>query len=115
MRHFKSLLAAFTLLFALGAASAVFAIDLDGAKAQGLVGEQQNGYVGIVTATPAADLKALVDDVNLRRRSAYKDVVAQTPGATLSAVEKLAAAKLIGKTASGQFVQDAAGKWVKKP
>jgi uncharacterized protein YdbL (DUF1318 family) len=114
MRSFNSALAAFALICALGFSSAAFAIDLEGAKAQGLVGEQQNGYIGLVTPNPAPDLKAMVDDVNLRRRSAYNAVVAQTPGATLSAVEKLAAAKLIAKTPSNQIVQDASGNWVKK-
>ena len=40
---------------------------------------------------------------------------AKTPGATLNAVEKLAAEKLIAKTKSGQYVETAPGKWAKKP
>lgn len=113
MRSPTSFLVALTL--ALGLSSAAFAMDLDSAKAQGLIGEQQNGYVGLVTTSPSSDLKNLVDDINARRRAAYEKVAAQTAGAKLSDVEKLAAAKLIARTPSGQVVQDADGKWVKKP
>lgn len=113
MRPIKSLLVA--LAFLLGLTSAALAMDLDSAKAQGLIGEQQSGYVGLVTASPSSDLKNLVNDINARRRDAYKAVAAQTQGASLSDVEKLAAAKLIARTPSGQMVQDASGKWVKKP
>lgn len=115
MHAIKSTLAALTLTVALGLASAAFAMDIDGAKAQGLIGEQQNGYIGVVTTSPSADVQKLVADINARRRAAYQDVAAQTAGAKLSDVEKLAAAKLIARAPSGQVVQDANGKWVKKP
>lgn len=115
MRLFNSALAILSFICALSLAAPAFALDLDGAKAQGLVGERQDGYVGVVSASPSPELKRLVDDINLRRRGAYQNIVTQTPGATLNAVEKLAAEKLIAKTPSGQFVQDASGKWVKKP
>lgn len=113
MRPIKSILVA--LAFLLGLTSAAFAMDLDSAKAQGLVGEQLNGYVGLVTTSPSHDVQVLVDDINARRRAAYEKVAAQTQGASLSDVEKLAAAKLIARTPSGQMVQDASGRWVKKP
>lgn len=113
MRAFKTLLV--TLTFVFGLTSAAFAMDLDSAKAQGLVGEQQNGYIGLVTTTPSSDVQTLVDSINARRRAAYQKVASQTTGAKLADVEKLAAAKLIARTPSGQMVQDASGKWVKKP
>jgi len=113
MHAFKTILV--TLAFVLGLGSAAFAMDLDSAKAQGLVGEQQNGYIGLVTATPSHDVQVLVDDINARRRAAYQNVATQTAGAKLADVEKLAAAKLIARTPSGQMVQDASGQWVKKP
>lgn len=113
MRMFRTFLV--TLTFLLGLGSAAFAMDLDSAKAQGLVGEQQNGYIGLVTTSPSSDVETLVNDINARRRAAYQNVAAQTAGAKLADVEKLAAVKLIGRTPSGQMVQDANGKWVKKP
>ncbi len=52
----KSLVAMLALLAGLAFAAPAFAIDLDSAKAQGLVGERQNGYVGIVTSSPTPEL-----------------------------------------------------------
>ncbi|MDP1628797.1 YdbL family protein [Parvibaculum sp.] len=116
MRLFpKSILAMLMLAASLFAAAPAFAIDLDSAKAQGLVGEQLTGYVGIVTASPTPELRTMVNDINLRRRASYQEIAAKTAGATLNAVEKLAAEKLIAKTPSGQYVQNASGQWVKKP
>ena len=83
--------------------------------AQGLVGEKLNGYVGIVTATPTPEVKKMVDEINLRRRASYQGIADKTSGASLSAVEKLAAEKLIKKTPSGQYVETSPGQWVKKP
>lgn len=96
-------------------AAPAFAIDLDSAKAQGLVGENLNGYVGIVTKAPSPELKAMVDEINLRRRASYQEISSKTAGASLNAVEKLAAEKLIKKTPSGQYVEKSPGQWIKKP
>lgn len=92
-----------------------FAVDLDSAKAQGLVGEKLSGYVGIVTSTPTPELKAMVEEINLRRRASYQEIASKTAGASLNAVEKLAAEKLIRKTPSGQYVEKSPGQWIKKP
>ena len=50
MKMLKPALAMVALLISMAA----FALDLDAAKSQGLVGEQTDGYLGIVKATPAA-------------------------------------------------------------
>ncbi|MBO6667787.1 YdbL family protein [Parvibaculum sp.] len=111
----KSALPLFALLFSLVVAGPALAIDLDSAKAQGLVGEKLDGYVGIVTSSPSPDLTKMVNDINLRRRDSYRAIADKTAGATLNAVEKLAAEKLIRKTPSGQYVEKSPGQWVKKP
>lgn len=75
MTFIRHLLFAVTLVFA----GAAFALDLNSAKSQGLVGEQPNGYLGVVKATSEA--VELVSDVNenaVRRISA-------SPGKTVSA------------------------------
>lgn len=89
--------------------------SLDAAKARGDVGEKRNGYVGIVISGPSGDLVRLVDDVNLRRRDAYRALAQKTQGATLAAVEQMAGAKLIQNAASGTYVEDGSGNWVRKP
>lgn len=88
---------------------------LDAAKARGEVGEKRNGYVGIVVSAPSADIVRMVDDINLRRRDAYRSIAEKTAGSTLAAVEQLAGAKLIGNAASGTYVEDTSGNWVRKP
>ena len=95
----------------LALAPAAFALDLDGAKAQGLVGEQRNGYLGMVSG--GAEVQTLVTSINAKRKEEYARIAAgnKQPVAT---VEKLAAAKAIQMTKPGNYVQDAGGAWVKK-
>jgi hypothetical protein len=115
-RHFLTALffGALTLMVA-GLTLPAFADSLDAAKARGEVGEKRNGYVGIVVSAPSADIVRMVDDINLRRRDAYRSIAEKTAGSTLAAVEQLAGAKLIGNAASGTYVEDASGNWVRKP
>ncbi|WP_174875887.1 YdbL family protein [Vogesella oryzae] len=87
------------------------ALDIGGAKAQGLVGEQPDGYLGVVKATPEA--VALAADINAKRREAY-DAIAKKNGTTLDQVAALAGQKAIEKTASGSYVKAPNGQWVKK-
>lgn len=88
-----------------------WALDLQEAKAQGLVGEQINGYLGAIR--PSAEVNALVAEVNGKRKSAYQEIAARN-GTSVTAVEKLAAKKAIEMTPPGQYVQDASGQWRKR-
>jgi uncharacterized protein YdbL (DUF1318 family) len=88
-----------------------FALTLDSAKQQGLVGEQPSGYLGVVgKSTP--DVEALVLDINQKRRSAYEGI-AKRNGTDISAVEQLAGKKAIEQTPTGQFIRLPSGDWVK--
>ncbi len=86
------------------------ALSLDEAKAQGLVGEQPNGYIGAVPGQSNAAAAALVDQINAKRRAAYQSV-ADSNGTTLKSVEVLAGQKLIGRLQSGEWFQDQGGQW----
>ena len=101
--------AALTLLVA----PAALADTLDGAKAAGYVGERTDGMLGLVKADAPADVKALVQSVNAKRRESYASI-AKKNGTTLEAVAALAGKKAIAKTRPGNYVQNAGGKWVKK-
>lgn len=91
------------------ASFSVFALSLDAAKQQGLVGEQPSGYLAVVgKASPEAD--ALVADINQKRRAAYENI-AKRNGTELSAVEQLAGKKAIEQTPPGQFVKLPSGAW----
>ena len=101
----------FTLFWALP--SLTFALNLDEAKSQGLVGEQQDGYLGIVIANPSAEVRQLVESVNAKRREEYSGI-AQRTGTAQGVVEALAAKKAHEKTRPGNFVQSPSGEWQRK-
>ncbi|MCC2615392.1 YdbL family protein [Aestuariibacter halophilus] len=86
------------------------AMDIDSAKQNGLVGEQMDGYLGVVV--DSTEVRELVADINAKRRSKYQEL-ANANGITLAQVEALAAKKAYSKTEPGHYVQ-VDGKWVKK-
>jgi uncharacterized protein YdbL (DUF1318 family) len=90
--------------------SVVFAIGLDEAKQKGLVGEKDNGYLGVVLANQ--DAQDLIDDINAKRKAVYIEL-AEKNGITLQQVEKLAAKKAYDKTNSGHYLW-MNGQWAKK-
>lgn len=83
---------------------------LGAAKNAGLLGEQPDGYLGVVR--PTAEAEAIAAQINQARRAEYHRVAGQN-GIRVQDVEALAGRKAIEKTPSGQFVlQD--GRWVRK-
>ncbi len=90
-----------------------FALTLQEAKNEGLVGELQNGYLGLVVESVPAEVVALVRDVNNQRRELYRQI-AQQNGITVEQVAALAFGKAVEATPAGQYLQDANGTWVKK-
>lgn len=99
-------------LVVFGAALPSAALDLDAARKQGLVGEQSDGYVGAVSASPSAEVKALVAEVNGKRRAAYAEI-AQKNGTAPEAVAALSGQKLVDRAPVGQWVW-ANGRWTQK-
>ncbi len=95
-------------LLHLGAAQAD---ALDEAKAQGLVGEQADGYVGAVG--DAGSVQALIDEINAKRRAKYAEIAAKRDAPT-EAVAAIAGKKLIERTPAGQYVRTDNGGWVEK-
>ena len=92
-------------------AVSAFALDLDMAKAQGLVGEKRDGYLGAVKV--GGEVDALVADINTKRRAEYERIAAGN-GQPITTVEKLAASKAFQMTQPGHYIMDAGGAWVKK-
>lgn len=88
-------------------------LTLEEAKTQGIVGEQPNGYLGVVRPGASADVQALVQDINRKRRQTYEDI-ARRNTTSLEAVEILAGKTAIDNTRPGNFVQLPSGQWVKK-
>lgn len=90
-----------------------FALTLQEAKTEGLVGELRNGYVGLVVESVPAEVVAMVRDVNNQRRELYRDI-AQQNDITVEQVAALAFEKAVEATPAGQYLQDASGAWVRK-
>jgi uncharacterized protein YdbL (DUF1318 family) len=86
------------------------ALDLQTAKAQGLVGETASGYLAPVKAAP--DAQKLVKDINKKRKQHYQKI-AEKNKTPLNTVEQMAGKKAIKKTPSGQYIK-VDGSWRKK-
>jgi uncharacterized protein YdbL (DUF1318 family) len=108
----RKLLTLIALTFSLIAAPA-WAISKDEAKAKGLIGEQSNGYLGIVTSSPKADLKTLVKSINDKRKAAYIKS-AKKAGVERNVFEARMGQRLQDKTPAGQYIKLPNGKWKKK-
>jgi uncharacterized protein YdbL (DUF1318 family) len=106
---FRKFVAALLLMLAFQSA---WAIDLQAAKAQGLVGEANTGYLAAV-GTPGAEVKALVADVNAKRKAEFERTAKKT-GATLEQVRARFYELAVQRTAPGNYYQDANGTWKRK-
>ena len=95
------------------ASPAAFAGALDDARQAGHVGEKADGYIALVNAEAPADVKALVQDINKRRKAKYAEL-SKKNGVPVDAIEAQMGDKLIKKAAGGTYIQNSAGKWVKK-
>ena len=100
-------------LLALTLSFPVFALSLDEAKSSGLVGERTTGYLGIVTSSPDAELKNLVNRINEKRRALYQQRASKA-GVTLDIMEMRIGQRLQEKAAPGEYIQDANGQWERK-
>ena len=85
--------------------------SLGTAKTQGLVGEQPDGYLGVVTKSDSAD--EIIKLINDARRAEYQRL-AKENAIALPDVEAIAGQKAMEKTPAGQYVQ-VNKKWMKKP
>ena len=91
-------------------AQPAFALSLDQAKSQGLLGETPSGYLEAVK--PEAAVVALLQDINAKRREEYESI-AKKNGTALHTVEALAGKQALEKTAPGNYIK-VDGKWLKK-
>ncbi len=85
------------------------AMDLQGARAQGLVGEKLDGYVQAIDGSA----QALADEVNGKRKAEYARISAEN-GQPVSVVAKIAAEQIIANLPSGAKYQGVDGSWKTK-
>jgi hypothetical protein len=81
----------------------------EAARASGQIGEKMDGYLGIV-GSGSADLRRLVDDINIKRRAVYADK-AKAANATLEEYAFTAGCVAIARTSPGEKYQAPDGSW----
>jgi uncharacterized protein YdbL (DUF1318 family) len=86
---------------------------VDAAKARGEVGEQADGYLGLVTGSAAPDLRAALAEINAGRADAYRDAAAKT-GVTPEAAGQATARQLFARLPGGQYFKPLDGGWMRK-
>lgn len=79
------------------------------AKSAGQVGEQRDGYLGVVGAQ-GADIKAMVRDINNKRRAVYTSKAASL-NSTIDEYAFTTACRLILETKAGEKYQGLDGSW----
>jgi uncharacterized protein YdbL (DUF1318 family) len=79
------------------------------ARAAGQVGEQPDGYLGVVGGG-SAELRALVSNINIQRKAAYTQK-AQASGATVEQLAFTSGCNLIAQTNAGEKYRTPDGSW----
>lgn len=87
---------------------------IDAAKAQGVVGEQADGYLGFRTSASDPALQSAVTTTNAARREAYaaRGAEAGTTGDVAGA--RMFETQLLPRISTGQWYRNAAGQWVQR-
>lgn len=98
----KNLMQTMVLALALAALPA-FAVELDEVKADGLVGERADGYLGLVDTSAPDDVVDLVAEINDKRRAEYERI-ATANDLSVEQVQALAGKKAIARTISGHWI-----------
>jgi hypothetical protein len=114
MKRYLRLMAAVALGAAAGAGATHGAIaqpeESAALRATGQVGEQADGYLGLVGSAPG-DVRARMDAVNIRRRSYYTEL-AQTRRATVEEAAAATACEIFAsRVGPGQYYRLADGVW----
>ena len=85
---------------------------VDQAKAQGVVGEQADGFLGLVGGGDPS-LRSAVAEINAGRAQAYREAAART-GVTAAAAGEATARQLEARLPSGQFFRTVDGRWERR-
>lgn len=112
MTMLRTLFAALLLSSAAGSLAQSADPVVESARTTGLVGEQADGYLGVVKAGGPGDLKARVDAINIQRRAIFTDTASAKPGVTVADVGAAAACQQFRNRVSvGHYYRDQSGTW----
>ena len=87
---------------------------VDAAKAQGAVGERNDGLLGFVGANTDPALEAAVNEINAGRSQLYRQAAARN-GVTVAAAGAAAFTEVVStRLRPGEYYQSSTGAWVRK-
>ncbi|MBM3558873.1 MAG: DUF1318 domain-containing protein [Alphaproteobacteria bacterium] len=114
---------ALALLFALAALAALLASGpalaqeqprtLDAPRSTGVVAERWDGYAILRDNTAGADLRAVVETINRKRRDHYGEV-ARREGTTIESVGRIYAQQIFNQAPAGTWFLGEDGNWKRK-
>lgn len=103
-----------TLVGAAHADPATAKAAVDAAKAQGIVGEQNDGLLGFVKPTSDSAINGAVAEINAGRRQLYSQAAAKN-GVSVAAAGASAFNTVVQtRLKAGEYFQNASGAWVQK-
>ena len=85
---------------------------VDQAKAQGVVGEQADGFLGVVSGGDPA-VRAALAEINAGRAQAYREAAARS-GVTPEAAGQATARQLEARLPPGQYFRTPDGRWERR-
>ncbi len=112
-RNFKLMFGAIALAGALAAAPALAQDNaISQARAAGIVGEQADGYIGVRPGqTASADLRARVDQLNIRRRAEYTTRAERNNATPNEMAASIVCVLFRERLRAGEYYRDEAGQW----
>jgi uncharacterized protein YdbL (DUF1318 family) len=118
MSMFKKFVTMLVAMFAAASLMTAYAADpvIEQAKAQGIIGEQYDGYLGIAEPGRAsAEVRRKVDATNAGRLAEYTRI-SQKSGDPVATVAAAMAEKLFANAASGEVLKPGpTDAWTRKP
>ena len=109
IRMFKISIAALALIGASTAALAQRDPAYQAARTAGQIGEQPDGYLGVV-GTGSAEVRAMINNINIQRKAAYTQQSAQS-GSTVDQFAVTSGCNLIARTVPGEKYKAPDGSW----
>jgi uncharacterized protein len=83
---------------------------VDKAKTDRIVGEKLNGYLALVTQDVSPEIRAAVNEINIKRKSIYTRL-ARGQNVGVSDIAGLTGEKLVAKAKLGEMVMLADNQW----
>jgi len=83
---------------------------VDQAKTNKLVGEKLNGYLGFVAQDVSAEVRAAINEINIKRKSIYTRM-AREQNVGVSDIAGLTGEKLVAKAKPGEMTMMGDNQW----